>query len=234
MSFRITQEKFEGPLELLAELIERRQLAISEISLGRVADEYLAHVRSLEAPDPEELAGFLVIASQLMLVKSRSLLPDRASSEDEESSLKELETRVREYQKFRELAREIRKLESRGLKIVSREAYRGLAPVFYPPPRPDEALMERVFSACVAAIPRAEKLAEEKVKRIISLEEKIAHIRALVQGAVERGFSDIVHSAKEKADVIVSFLALLELARQKFVDINQEKLFADIMIKKLP
>lgn len=232
-AFRVRQEKFEGPLEALAELIEKEQLAISEVSLARVADEYLAYVRRLESTDPEELADSLVIAAQLMLIKSRSLLPGMRLSSEEEEAIGELEARLDEYRRYRRRAGELAAREALGMRMVSREAYVGLPPIFYPPSSLSAQSLEDAFRAALAAIPKMERLAEEKIRRIISLEDKIVHIREFVRGAMERGFSELVAGAQEKVEVIVSFLAILELARQRFVDLRQENAFGDIVIKKL-
>ena len=225
------QEKFEGPLEALVELIEKERIAISEVSLARVADEYLLYVRGLGAIDPEELAEFLVIAARLMLIKSRSLLPNLRLSEEEEESIGELEARICEYQKFRERAKELGALGRRGMRIAGREAYGIISPLFYPPSSVSVQSLEKALRAALEAIPRMEKLAEEKIKRIVSLENTIARIRAFVEGAIERGFSELVAGAKEKTEVIVSFLAILELARQKVLDLSQENAFGDIILR---
>ena len=233
MVYHIRQEKFEGPLELLLDLIEKEKIAISEISLARVAEEYLAHVRQMAVPDPEELAGFLVVAVQLMLIKSRSLLPGLAVPAEEEQSIAELEERLRTLQALRAAALEIQNIERRGRHVYGRDAYQGMAPVFYPPPGLDTGMLARAFAGVIALIPKPEKLAEEKIKRIISLEERIAHMRHILQDAIERGFSEIVQGAKEKMEIVVSFLALLELAKDKFIDLRQEEPFSDIRIRKI-
>lgn len=233
MEFQIKQEKFEGPLALLLELIEKEKLAIAEISLARVADEYLAHIRALESPDPEDLAEFLVVAAQLMLIKSRALLPSLAFGVAEEEAIGDLERRLALLRIIREAAQDLRQTERRGRRIAAREAYAGMGPVFYPPPGITPRALADVFSAVAMSVPRPEKLAEEKMKRIISLEEKISHLRAILQDAVERGFSEIVRGAREKVDVVVSFLALLELARQKFVDLKQDTHFGEIMVRRI-
>ena len=82
---------FEGPLELLLDLIDRRKLSINEVSLAGITDEYIAYIRALEKFKPEEVASFLVVASTLMLVKSRSLLPQLEISDEEEADIQELE-----------------------------------------------------------------------------------------------------------------------------------------------
>jgi len=232
--FVLKQDKFEGPLELLLELIEGEKLPISEISLARVADEYLTYVRSYQSPDPEELAEFLVVAAQLMLIKSRSLLPTLSFSEEEEASVDDLERRLAILKGIRDAVRELQQIEQKGMRSAGREAYAGMPPVFYPPTSLHAGLLADAFAGLVALIPKAEKLAEDKLKRIVSLEEKISHIRGILRDAVERGFSEIVKGSKEKVEVVVSFLALLELARQKFVTLRQEVPFADIMVKKTP
>lgn len=233
MVFEIRHEKFEGPLELLLELIEKEKLSISEISLSRVAEEYIEHVRSLERIDPEQLAEFLVVASQLMLIKSRSLLPNLSFSEEEEQSGEELEHRLAEYRKFRERAVLLKKLETERKPIFIRDAYLAFAPVFFPPPQLAPGDMASAFRTFLAALPKVKKLVEEKMKRIISLEERMRQIRSFVQNAVERAFSEIVKGSGEKIDIIVSFLAILELAKQKFVDVRQEGAFTDIMVKRI-
>lgn len=233
MTYHIRQEKFEGPLELLLDLIEREELAVSAVSLARVAEEYLAHTKRLVSPDPEELAGFLLMAAHLILIKSRSLLPGIAIPEEEEQSIAELEERLRMLQAIRGAALQIREMERRHRRMHSRPLYAGIAPAFYPPPGMTPDILMRAFAAAVALIPKAEKLAEEKIKRIISLEEKIAHLQAILQGALERGFSDIIRGAGEKIEIVVSFLALLELAKDRFIYLRQDELFSEIFVKKV-
>jgi|SRR3989338_1094817 len=232
MNFQIKHEKFEGPLDLLLELIEKEKFSISEISLAKVTDDYIKHVKSLEKIDPESLAEFLVVAAQLMLIKSRSLLPNLRLSEEEEASIDDLEKRLAEYKRIKELVKELRVLEAKRQPVFTREAYAGMEIIFYPPKKLSAAWLKNAFSAFLASLPKLEKLAEEKIRKIISLEEKIAHIRASLQDTLAHAFSEITRGAKEKVEVIVSFLAILELAKQKFVELHQNKPFAEIMVKK--
>lgn len=233
MVFQIKHEKFEGPLDLLLELIEKESLSISEISLARVTDDYITYVKSLEKIDPENLAEFLVVAAQLMLIKSRSLLPQLKLSEEETGSIEELQSRLEEYKKIKELSRELKKIEATGQIIFSREAYKGVSSLFYPPPKFKIEVLGTIFKEFVASLPKLEKLLEDKIKHIISLEDKIKHIRLFLHHTLEQAFSNIVGGTKDKIEIIVSFLAILELAKQKFVDLKQEKLFEDIIVKKI-
>ncbi len=234
MNFQIQQEKFEGPLELLVELIENEKLSISEISLAKVTDDYIRYVRSLEQIDPEMLAEFLVVAAELMLVKSRSLLPGLELSERDEASIDELTTRLEEYKRIRERAKEIKNLIDANGRIFTREQYQGMESFFYPPAALTAPLIHDIFTAFLAAIPKVEKLEEDKIKRIVSLEERIAHVRNFIETTVTQSFSELIKNSNEKVDVIVSFLAILELAKQKFIDLDQKDLFGDIMIKRTP
>lgn len=233
MTYSIRQEKFEGPLELLLDLIEKEQLAISDISLANVAEEYLTYVKSLASPDPEELAEFLVVAVCLLLIKSRSLLPGLTLPAEEEQSIAELEERLRTLQRLRDAANVLRGIERRHRRMHSRPAYAGMAPVFHPPPGITPLALSRACAAVAALIPKVERIAEEKIKRIISLEDTIADMRRMLRDALERGFSDIVRGAKEKMEIVVSFLALLELAKQRCVDVRQDEAFTEIFIRKV-
>ncbi|KKU51612.1 MAG: Segregation and condensation protein A [Parcubacteria group bacterium GW2011_GWA2_47_10] len=187
------QEQFEGPLDILLEFIEKEKLSINQISLASVADEYVRFVKTLTAIDREELAEFLVVAAQLVLIKSRSLLPNTALSEEEEVSIEELERRLAEHKRLKELSQSLQGLAGANRHMYTREFYSGFESVFYPP--------------------------KKDLKRIL-------------ENKVERIFSDIVSKSSDKIEIIVSFLAILELARQQIVSLDQETLFGDIKIKK--
>jgi len=234
MKFEIKQEKFEGPLDLLLELIGREKLSISEISLARVTEEYMQYLKALGEIDPEALAEFLVVASELLLIKSRSLLPSLQLTREEETSIEELERRLAEYQEIRNLARTLKNMETRRATILSREGWHGMKVFFYPPSGLTLEKLKSVFIAILESLPQAEKLAEDKIRRIISLEEKMKQMKEMLQGVIERAFSEMVRGAKDKLEVIVSFLAMLELASQKLLDVRQEKPFEDIVVRRVP
>src|SRR3989338_7017919 len=99
---------FEGPLDTLLSLVEKRKLFISDISLAQVADDYIAYIKSLEDFPIADSAHFILIASTLVLIKSKSLLPTLTLSEEEEHNIEDLEKRLAEYQKYKELSRHLR------------------------------------------------------------------------------------------------------------------------------
>lgn len=217
---------------LLLDLIEKEKLNINEVSLARVSDEYLAFVKNISIVDKEELAEFLVVAAQLILIKSRSLLPGIAVSDEEEISIEELQKRLEEYKRFKEISKELKKGAEAGVRIFTREYYSDLPVVFYPPLKISLPIIKKVFEEILHAIPKIEKLVEEKIKKIISLEEKIKDLHNLLQEKVERTFADFTNAARDKVEVIVSFLAILELCKQKFLTLEQDNLFGEIKIKK--
>lgn len=235
MRYAIKHDAFEGPLDLLVGLIERHEFSINEISLAKVTDDFLAYLKTLEGDrraDRETLAEFLVVAAELLLIKSRSLLPEFQVSPEEEASIQELERRLADYQQMKHAASSIGGLARGGLKSFVREAYAGAEVVFYPPAQIKPDTLAATFRRILAAIPKAAKLVEEKIRRVISLEEKIRHLERLLTERVERAFSEVVLGAKGKVEIIVSFLALLELAKQRFISVEQGSLFGDIKFRR--
>ncbi|MBI2640114.1 MAG: segregation/condensation protein A [Candidatus Sungbacteria bacterium] len=232
--FAVKQEKFEGPLDLLLELIKKEKLSINEISLAKVTDEYLTAVEKISKEggvDQEQLAEFLVIAGELLLIKSRSLLPGYAAGEEEELSILDLERRLEALKKMREQAEKLGQIGRQKRFIFAREAYAGFESIFFPPPGLKVEHLRMIFLKVYAELPKIEKLAEERIKKIISLEEKIKELQELLSQKVERIFSELMRGGKEKAEVIVSFLALLELAKNKLVELHQDGMFGEIRIK---
>ena len=235
MAYTVKHDRFEGPLALLLELIEKRELSVNEISLAKVTDDFISHLREIQTKgeaDREALAEFLVVAAQLLLIKSRSLLPQFQVSAGEEASIHELEERLAEYKRIKELSLALASLASGGPKSFSREAFLGVSVEFIPPKNANPTTLASAFRGLVALLPKAKKLVQEKILRVISLEEKIKELQDLLQSKVERAFSEVVRGAKEKVEIIVSFLALLELTKQRLIAVEQKSLFADISFKK--
>lgn len=234
MTYTVKQEKFEGPLDVLLELIHAEKLSINEISLAAVTDDFIGYVNNLNRrvhADPEVVAEFVVIAAELLLIKSRSLLPNFHTSSEEEASLQELQERLAEYQRLRELAAIMGGRARGGPQSFSRQAHAGRSIQFSPPTKFTREFLVTAFRSLAEIIPKAERLVEEKIQRIISLEEKISELHAFLRANVERAFSELVSGAREKIEVIVSFLAVLELAKQKLISVRQPGLFQDITIR---
>jgi segregation and condensation protein A len=231
-----TQEKFSGPLGLLLSMIESEEMDITEINLAKIADEYVAYIRSLADINPEELADFLVVAAKLLFIKSKALLPYLyADTEEDDSS--DLEKQLRMYKEFIEASHKIKSIiESEQFLFVpplvkSRRIASNL-PSFSPPPKVTPAVLFEQFSKIIAGLAkRAEqKLPEQSLEPKMNIEEKIALIREMLLSKLKINFSKMLAAAENKTELIVSFLAVLELAKQRELIFDQEELFSEIHI----
>ncbi len=233
MLCQISLPQFEGPLELLLSLIEDRKLDITTVSLGAVADQYLERLSSeRNSISLENLAGFLVIAARLILIKSKMLLPVLVFTEEEESSMEDLEERLREYRRFKEAALVLGGLQGGGDRCFSREKFFGMSDkeVYGAPKGISSSLLRTQFIGILGAAPKQEVYVEESLEEIISLEERIDVLRASLKRRMECTFHSMIASTESRLDLIVSFLAMLELVKQRVVSVKQSDVFGDIHI----
>lgn len=243
MTYQVNLTKFSGPLDLLLSLIEEKKLAISEISLSAVTDQFLEYLKkenvgssvsNINSAEYQRiLADFLVVASRLILIKSRSLLPNLVLSEDEESDIKELEERLKIYQQFKLLGRELGRFAKGRVPYFSREYYFNLPIIFYPPKNISSEKLFKIYEAFIKTLPQIEKLEEQSLARVITIEEKLKELTERINMATEASFADISSGVKSKIDVILTFLAMLMLFRNRALEVSQDKLFGDIRIKTL-
>ena len=233
MAYHIRLEQFEGPLDLLLTLIEKEKLDITQVSLAKVADQYLTYIRSGEAISLENLASFLSIAARLILIKSRALLPVLEWTEDEEESMDDLETHLRTYKRFREAARQLGALFNTAESAYSRESFLGTQVVFYPPKSITALDLRSYFLSVLGEIPLFEKLPEKEIQAVITLEEKIIALQNSLALRLESSFAELAEAAGDRVEIIVSFLAVLELVKQRFIFVEQKKFFSDIMIRRV-
>jgi len=231
MPYEVRLEKFEGPLDLLLELIEKEELKITELSLAKVAGQYLEYIKNNKNIHLENLADFLSVASKLILIKSRALLPVLKFTDEEEGEIKDLARRLEEYRRFKEISVRLGKMADLGRIAYSREGYSGIGSFFYPPEGLNAFDLKKYFQAVLSEIPQVEKLEEEYVREVMTLEEKINDLQNMLRRKVETCFSEVACSAKDKIEVIVSFLAMLEMVKQKIINVEQEELFQEIRMK---
>lgn len=213
-------------------MVEEQKLSINEISLSKVAEQYIAYLKSLEEMPKEELAAFLVIAATLMLIKSRSLIPGVKLTEEEEQDIKELEARLKTYKFFKELSLHIKDLNRQNRHLFGREAYTGMSAVFFQPKGLVPKTLKSVLDEILLTIPTKEMLPEESILKTVSLEEKMAELRGRLEEFMSFNFDEYKKQNKDKIDIIVSFLAMLELIKQGFMIFEQKKLFGSIELKK--
>lgn len=222
---------FEGPLELLLDLIDRRKLSINEVSLAGITDEYISYVRAMEQFKPEEVASFLVVASTLMLIKSRSLLPQLEISDDEVADIQELEHRLEMLRRFRDLSQHIQDFAKRGHQMFSREAHTELPVIFFPPEKLSLEDMFGMIKHMLEALPKKGELPERVIRTIVSLEERMDELRHKIETSLQHSFQNFVGDKAEKVDIIISFLAVLELVKQGLMLVEQKGVFGDITMQ---
>ncbi len=231
----IELEKFSGPLGLLLQLIEKEEMDITQISLAKIADEYVDYIRDSRQIGPDEMADFLVVAAKLLLIKSRALLPYLYPEEEED--INELEMQLKMYKEFLDAARQISKMLGKKKFMFAREFNRQavLANInlFSPPKKLKAEDMAMVFSDLLGRIKPPAVLEEETLDRKINIEDKILDIQKMLIERIRVSFNKVMESAGDKTEIIVSFLAVLELMRQREIVLEQSNLFEEIFISKI-
>lgn len=232
---KVKIETFEGPLDLLLQLIEKQKLEITSVALSDVTEQYIKTLNesSTGTVRAEELADFLVIAARLLQIKSRALLPFLQWGDDEETG-EELARQLKIYKEFQDASKIIQKILgkkkyafSRQKMIVTKEF------VFTPPDSITCLVLAETFAEIIKSLSPFVNLPEQTLKKSINIQEKIEHIRKHIFSQATSRFSEILKTAKDRSEVIVSFLALLELVKQKVVVVRQLDVFDDIEIEKL-
>lgn len=233
-------EKFSGPLGLLLRLIEKEELDITEISLAKIADEYVEYIRAAAHIDPEQIADFLVVAAKLLFIKSKALLP-YLTTEEEQQEIDDLEKQLRMYKEFADASRHVEALLKEKhfsfpkdfTKINRRTALlNGVS--FSPPKNVNQEAMRIAFDRLLEVLlVKEEVIKEEHIEAIINIEDRITYFQGLLLNKAKINFSEIIRSAKTKTEKIVNFLAVLELAKQRELIFEQEELFSEIIINKI-
>jgi segregation and condensation protein A len=225
-------QQFEGPLDLLLSLIEQRQLDITTIALAEVTEQFLAYLKQLEKIDPTVLADYLSIAAKLLVIKSKAILPTLELEPEEEDAGFDLEGRLILYKQFKEAAKYFKKLDNKRRQGFLRSVTFEQRINFYPDPTVSSKELHGAILKVLSGLKELDNLPKAKLKEAISIQEKIDHLRNILGGKIETRLSDLIRTAKNKGEVIVTFLALLELIKQKIFVADQETLFAEVVIKK--
>jgi segregation and condensation protein A len=232
LPYRVHLEVFEGPLDLLLHLIEEQELEITKVSLAAVTDQYLVYIQRLDRITAENLVEFLVVAAKLLLIKSRALLPvpPTQEGEAEEDVGEELARQLREYKRFKELGQQLGAMEAEGLR-----AYLRVAPL----PRLERELdltgisLDDLLAAVQEALslqPEPSPVVEVVAPLVVTVAEKIEHIAALLKEHKSFSFQRMLRRARSRAEIIVTFLALLELIKAGRARVEQKQLFGDILV----
>ncbi len=235
--YEVQTEQFKGPLEKLLELIEEKKMEISQLNLAFVTDDFLKYLETLKAfgrPKTEEetrlLADFIVVASRLLLIKSKSLLPSLELTTEEERDIKDLEKRLLFYRQFKPAMNILKKLYSEKNFSASRPLFAGRPAIFHPSKNLDARILNAIMKNLFESLKQLTLEFQTIESSLIKLEEKIEEIIKKIQ----EGINNFGHLIKEKSrqEVIVMFLALLHLLREQTIEVEQKEGFGEIGIKK--
>jgi len=229
ISYKVKAGQFEGPLEVLLGLIEKRKLFINEISLAEITDDYIRYIQNLENKKIEYYSSFITVATTLILIKSRSLLPNMKLTEQEEKQVGDLEARLNLYKIIQDVGSDIQGMFGKEI-IFPRLLPKNEINVFCPDNSITKDSMLKIISEVLTKIPepKKDKLKEVFVVKVKTLKEMIEDLTERITKSFESlRFSDLHKDSKftnkkeQRVTVIVSFLAVLELIRQGIMDAFQ-------------
>ena len=225
-AYKVKTPVFEGPLELLLELVTERKLFVNDVSLSEVADDFIRYIETHEEFPISESAEFIVVASTLMLIKSRSLLPSFKLTEEEEESIHYLEDRLALYARTKELAAGLGKLFGKNI-IFEKLPQKNAVVVFSPDSKTDTTNLLAALEVVIESLPKETVLPKVLVKKVISLEEMIEKLATRISQASKLSFKDF-HGVngkltyEKKVSIIVGFLAMLELVKRGAIRVAQD------------
>ena len=228
----IELEKFSGPLDLLLKMIEKEEMDITQISLIKITDQYLKYI-SQKNISMDEISDFLVVASRLILIKSRALLPNFNEAEDEETE--EFRQQLKMYKEFLDALEIIEaSIKEQNIMLERASSDSKLEIVkFLPPKILEKNDLYQSFNNLINNLSKQlePKIEEKTIEREIHIEDKILEIRQIVLEKIKVDFNKILIKAESKTEIVVIFLGLLELMKQRYVSVNQNDLFGEIQIK---
>ena len=220
---------YEGPLDLLLNLIEHAELDITKVSLAEITDQYLTYIRQIQDRQLEDLASFLVMATRLIQIKSEVLLPRPPLREPgEEDPGDALARQLVAYKKYKQVAILLSEREGAGLRSYIRLAP---PPVIDPKIDMQEFQLDDLHQAMLEALKNVHKIPtlEENVStQRVRVKDKILNIIHSLKDVSQLSFRKLIKTARSRLEIVVSLLAVLELIKQDQVEVRQEEMFGDI------
>jgi len=240
MAYELKLDQFQGPLELLYQLIKKNKIEISEISLARVTEQYLEYLNNLKDFNLDMASEFMVIAAELVEIKTRTLLPGENSEREEEDS-NSLVNRLKEYHYFKKISGLLQEYEENTSRMYTRPVLEK-----FEPDKEFKLNLELELDELIAAYKKAMAAAnledeqkgeavERKWHKIdfenIRIEDKTEYIKEkLLKSPSGVSFIELIEDKRNRLEIIVTFLSILELAKIKQIKLKQEKIFANIQV----
>lgn len=226
--YQLHLPQFEGPLDVLLRLIERSQLAVTDLSLMLVTEQFLAHLRALDASAPPQvIAEFTAVGARLTLLKSRSLLP-RPPAEDVEEDPSDLTRQLEEYRQFKQVAGQLSERLATGVGCYGPETAR----VAWHDPHParlahyEPAVLIRMIRRRLSTLPRPTTFLRQRP--IVTLPQMVERIVGLLRRQRAISFGAVLETCHNRSEAATAFLAMLVLHRRRAINASQRELFGDI------
>lgn len=236
-TYTIKTPVYEGPFELLLDMVEKRKLFVNDISLASVTDDFLGYLEKMKGQPPSYVSSFIVVAATLLLIKSRSLLPNFNLTDEENEEIGALERRLVLYKIITDVGLSIRKIFGFSPLFMRGESL-SAEPIFTPTSQISLKSMNEHILSVLNSVPIETVLPQVEVKKVVSIEEMLSRLVERIGTALKTSFNsftgiDKPTNREEKVLVIVSFLAMLELVRQGTLDVIQGERFGDMELLKM-
>lgn len=239
MNHKIKTEKFEGPIATLYQMIEDRKLSITEFSLVEITEDFINHVKSLEGLDKEETTHFISIASILILLKSKTLIPELELTEEEDRDIQILENQLAAFTLLKDRVKILKDIWSKKILLNASVKYKNTSQIFVPSPQMDLGYFQMYISERLSEIvPKEDEKKEVKVHKTLKIEDALSHVRTLINRIKSLNFKNLSGDnngderlrEKNKRNVVILFLAVLELVKIGEIDVVQTENFSDILV----
>lgn len=239
MNFKVKIEQFEGPIDALLQLIEKRKMTINEISLSQIADEYIQFVRDLSYESISDITHFILVASTLTLIKSKSLLPNLELTEEEEGDIDDLKKRIEVFKIYQELAEQLKNKISHQKNFFYPKT-RKKEIQFIPDPRLSLNILGEALQSVFKEIPEIKQVKKEATLRIaVHIEDMMESLEERIKKEMKGDFDTFISSKIENQNEpkavrvykVVGFLAMLELVKNGVLQVLQEANFKNINIE---
>ncbi|QEK13621.1 segregation/condensation protein A [Crassaminicella thermophila] len=243
MSYNVKLEVFEGPFDLLFHLIEKAKVDIYNIPIADIAEQYIQHIENMKKFDLEITSEFLVMASTLIEIKSKMLLPNKQEQQlemdiVEEDPRQDLVKRLIEYKKFKNAAIEFKKREEIYTKIFYKDPEQLDQFVKYDKNELVDLDIKDLLDAFNRLLKKRKRINKNRIhiteikRDAITIEDKIEQIKKIISKNTLLDFDQLFINSSDRSEVVVTFLALLELIKLKLIIVQQNKIFGNIIIKR--
>ena len=227
--YQLRLPDYEGPLDVLLRLVERSQMAIADVSLVAVLDQFLNYVKSIQEAPANVIAEFTTVGARLTLLKSRSLLP-RPPAIDEEEDPSDLTSQLIEYKRMRDVARRLGEIHASGtasfaMPAIKASLFNKDAAVLKLAAH-DPAALWRSVRRRIAHVPRSEQILRQRP--LLTLKDVISRATSLLSGSRSTTFRTLIKPYEERNEIATAFLAVLVLMRNRTIDARQPELFGEI------